>query len=124
MVTERDLICVTCPMGCALHVTLKDGQPQQINGQECKRGVAFAQEEIVAARRMLTTTVRVQKGVLPLVPVRSRTPLPRELLFKVTEILRSVVLEAPIREHEVVLANVLNSGVDIISSRDLERSDV
>ena len=123
MDAERDLICVTCPMGCAIHVTLQDGQLQQISGQACKRGAAFAQEEILAPRRILTTTVRVQNGILPLVPVRSRAPLPKEMLFKVAAILRQVVLQAPVREHQVVMANVLDSGVDIIASRALERHD-
>lgn len=120
---ERDLICVVCPMGCAIHVTLQDGQLIKISGQTCKRGVTFAQGEILAPRRVLTTTVRVENGILPLVPVRSRTPLPKELLFKVATILRQVVLQAPVREHQVVLANALESGVDIIASRTLECHD-
>jgi CxxC motif-containing protein len=118
---EKDLICVTCPMGCTIHVSLQDGQLQQINGQACKRGITFTEEEIRAPRRMLTTTVRVQNGILPLLPVRSRTPLPKDLIFQVAAILRAVVLQAPIREHQVVLANVLDSGIDIIASRALER---
>jgi CxxC motif-containing protein len=123
MDAERDLICVTCPVGCAIHVTLQDGQLKQINGQACKRGVAFTKEEILAPRRILTTTVRVQNGILPLVPVRSRAPLPKEMLLKVVAILRQVVLQAPIHEHQVVLANVFDSGVDIIASRALECQD-
>jgi CxxC motif-containing protein len=121
--SERDVICVTCPMGCALHVTLRDGQPQQISGQECKRGIAFAREEILAPRRTLTTTVRVQNGILPLAPVRSRTPLPQEILLKVAVILRQVVLQAPVNEHQVVLANALDSGVDVIASRSIGLCD-
>lgn len=107
-------------MGCAIHVTLQDGQLYKTSGQTCKRGIAFAREEILAPRRILTTTVRVENGVLPLVPVRSRTPLPKELLFKVTAILRQMVVQAPVYEHQVVLANALESGVDIIASRTLE----
>ena len=123
MNSEKDLICVTCPMGCTLHVSLQDGQLHQISGQACKRGAAFAQEELFAPRRVLTTTVRVRNGILPLVPVRSRAPLPQKMILKVVAILHKLELEAPIKEHQVVLANVLESGVDIVTSRALEASE-
>ena len=69
---------------------------------------------------MFTTTVRVRGGVLPLVPVRSREPLPKGLLFQVAGELRRMVLQAPVREHQVILADALNGGVDIIASREVE----
>lgn len=118
---DKDLICITCPMGCALHATLQNGELRHVSGQACKKGAAFAQEELLAPRRVLTTTVRVQNGILPVVPVRSRTPLPKGLLFEVVAILRRMELQAPVDEHQVVLANVLDSGVDIIASRALAR---
>jgi CxxC motif-containing protein len=116
---HRQFICVTCPVGCTLDATLEEGQLSEVQGQACRRGKAFVEEELTAPRRMLTTTVRVRGGRLPLVPVRSRTPLPKEILLQVASELRSVVLEAPVREHQVVLPDTLHSGVDIITSREV-----
>jgi CxxC motif-containing protein len=106
-------------VGCAIDAIVEDGELREISGQACKRGLAFVREELTAPKRMLTTTVRVKGGVLPLVPVRSSAALPKELLLPVVALLRQVTLEAPVREHQVVLANVFGTGIDIIASRDL-----
>ena len=120
MQEHRQFICVTCPVGCALDTVVQGDQLIEVQGQACRRGVAFVQEELAAPRRMFTTTVRVRGGVLPLAPVRSREPLPKGLLFQVAAELRRMVLQAPVREHQVVLADALHSGVDIIASRQVE----
>ena len=116
---QRHFICVTCPVGCAIEATIEDGELREITGQACKRGIALVREELTAPKRVLTTTMRVKGGALPLVPVRSTAALPKELLLPVAALLRGVALEAPVREHQVVVSNVLDSGVDIIASRDL-----
>ena len=116
---QRHFICVTCPVGCAIDATVEDGELREITGQACKRGLAFVREELTAPKRMLTTTVRVKGGILPLVPVRSTAALPKELLLPVAALLRGVALVAPVWEHQVVVSNVLDTGVDIVASRDL-----
>ncbi|MGI5917043.1 MAG: DUF1667 domain-containing protein [Anaerolineae bacterium] len=122
MLDEREFICVTCPVGCSIETVVEGQELIEIRGQACNRGVAFVKEELSAPRRMLTTTVRVEGGALPLVPVRSREPLPKEQVLDVAAALRRVVLKAPVKEHQVVLADALGTGVDIIASRDMERS--
>jgi len=51
--------------------------------------------------------------------VRSTAALPKEFLLPVAALLRGVALVAPVWEHQVVVSNVLDTGVDIIASRDL-----
>jgi CxxC motif-containing protein len=111
-------------VGCAIDATIEDGELVETEGHTCKRGVAFVREELTDPRRMLTTTVRVSGGVLPLVPVRSAEALPKGLLMAVAEKLRQVELTAPVEEHQVVLQDVLGSGVDIITSRALAQEPV
>ena len=122
MPEQRQFICVICPMGCTIHAVVEDGQLLEARGQACKRGIAFVREELNAPKRMLTTTVRVSGGKLPLVPVRSCQPLPKELLLEVAAKLREVVLEAPVREHQPVIEDVFGTGVDIITSREMARA--
>lgn len=121
MPENREFICITCPVGCTIEAVIEDGRVVEVKGQGCKRGTEFVQEELRAPKRMLTTTVRVRDGVLPLVPVRSSEPLPKEHIQSVVLGLREVELEAPVAEHQVVLANVAGTGVDIITSRALAR---
>ncbi|MBN1399705.1 MAG: DUF1667 domain-containing protein [Anaerolineae bacterium] len=117
----REFICVTCPVGCSIQATVEDDQLIAVEGQACKRGIAFVQEELSAPKRTLTTTVRVEGGALPLVPVRSTEPLPKAALFDVADLLREIVLEAPVQAGQVVLPDVLGTGVDMVTSRALPR---
>ena len=115
----RQFICVVCPVGCIIDATVEDGQLLEAHGQACKRGIAYVHEELTCPRRMLTTTVRVIGGSLPLVPVRSSKGLPKKLLLQVATRLREVVLEAPVSEHQMVIEDVFGTGVDIITSRQM-----
>lgn len=123
MAEQREFICVTCPVGCAIEATVEGQELIALHGHACERGKAFVQEELTNPRRMLTTTVRVRGGRLPLVPVRSSAPLPKGLLLEVAKALRKVELVAPVAQHQVVLENVLGTGVDIITSRPVEALD-
>jgi len=123
MADVREFICVTCPVGCTIEAVIKEGTLVETRGEACRRGVAFVEEELTAPKRMLTTTVRVRGGELPLVPVRSTEPLPKGLVPDVVARLREVELSAPVGEHQVVLADVLGTGVDIVTSRALARAD-
>jgi len=119
---QRQFICVTCPVGCTIEATVENGELVRTEGAACKRGQAFVREELTAPKRMFTSTVRVRGGALPLAPVRSSAPLPKGLLLQVAALLRRLTLEAPVVEHQVVVSNVLDTGVDIIASRDLDRA--
>lgn len=123
MPDEREVICVTCPMGCTLRAVVEGDEVIQVSGQACKRGVAFARDEILTPHRMLTTSITIRGGTLPLLPVHSRSPIPKHLLLKAATILRGVVVDAPVRLDDVVFPNILGSGVDIVASRDIGRMD-
>jgi len=123
MADVREFICVTCPVGCTIEAVINEGTLVETRGEACRRGVAFVEEELTAPKRMLTTTVRVRGGEFPLVPVRSTEPLSKGLVPDVVARLREVELSAPVGEHQVVLADVLGTGVDIVTSRALARAD-
>jgi len=119
---QREFICITCPMGCSLRATVEGGELVDVQGQACRRGIDFVREELTAPKRTLTTTVRVVGGTLPLAPVRSREPLPKGILLDVAARLRGVELAAPVAAHQVVMADALGSGVDIITTRAIPRA--
>ncbi|GAI85779.1 unnamed protein product, partial [marine sediment metagenome] len=73
----------------------------------------------VNPKRMIVTTVRVVKGLHPLVPVRSTEAIPKNKIFKVLDKLCKIELDAPVEIHQVVLSNAAGTGVDIIASRSL-----
>jgi len=119
MSENREFICVTCPVGCTIEAVIEGKELIELKGNACKRGIAFVQEEITNPRRMLTTTVQVIGGELPLAPVHSSEPLPKDLLLEAARALRVLRLSAPVQMGQVVLADILGAGVDIVASRPI-----
>lgn len=113
------IICITCPMGCTLEVTHDGATIAKVVGQACKRGVEYAQAELTDPRRMVASTVRVRGGLHPLVPVYTAARIPKPLIMALQAELRKVELVAPVRLGQVVLANALGTGVEVIASRDM-----
>lgn len=119
--TSRSLICVTCPMGCALEVTLEGEQVLAVEGQGCKRGIAYATDEISNPRRVVTTTVAVRDGVHPLLPVYTEGPIPKAKMAELVSALSRLTVAAPIKAGQVVVADALGTGVRVLASRDIAR---
>jgi len=115
----KKFLCVSCPVGCALTVAVRGTEVLQVEGNICPRGMTYARDEVANPLRTFTSTVRVKGGVLPVCPVRSRTPLPLAKVFNVTREVAKAVAEAPVTVGQVLIANVCDTGTDIIASRSL-----
>ena len=115
---SKDIRCIVCPTGCLVHVENISGE-LIIEGHSCKRGEEYAREEFVAPKRILTTTIRVDNGFLPLIPVRSDKPLPKERLQEALKQIALTKIKAPIKMGDILLKEVLGLEVNIIASRDL-----
>ena len=119
-VTTATYLCIGCPLGCRLEVDEDEaGAIVEIRGFSCKRGKEYAVQEHVDPRRVVTTTVAVDGGTLPRLPVRSAGTVPKALVRDVCRALRSVHIHAPMRMGDVVLADVLGTGVDVVATRDM-----
>jgi len=118
------LICISCPQGCALEVTVEGKTIINVDGASCKQGKEYAEMEITDPRRMIASTVRVKNGFHPLVPVYTKMPIPKNLIRNVLEELREVELTAPVVNGSVVIENVLGTGIDVITSREMPTSEM
>ena len=115
----KELICVSCPIGCAVTVTLDDNnEVVSVTGNTCKRGDSYARQECTHPERMLTSTVKVTGSRLPVVPVKSAKPVQKELLLDCMQDINRVTVQAPVHIGDVVLANILNTGVDIVATNN------
>ncbi|MHA1986916.1 MAG: DUF1667 domain-containing protein [Promethearchaeota archaeon] len=115
---SKDIRCIVCPTGCLVHVENVNGE-LIIEGHSCQRGEVYAREEFIAPSRILTTTIRVEDGFLPLLPVRSDKPLPKERLQEALKEIAVTKIKAPIKMGDVLIKNVLGLNTNIIASRDL-----
>ncbi len=114
-----EIICVACPKGCRLEARKENGEIL-VTHEGCKRGREYAVSEITDPRRMVATTVRVKKGSHPLLPVYTANPFPKDRITELLTVLRSVKVPAPVFVNQVVLADALGTGIDVIASRDIE----
>ena len=115
---EKDIICTICPTGCVMHVVGDKDKVTSITGYTCKRGLAYGESEFLAPVRTLTSTVKVENGSSILVAVRSNNPLPKDMVMDCMKEIHKVVVTAPIKRGDVIIPNILNTGVDIIASGD------
>ena len=109
----KDIICVACPMGCQISVELNDdGEILSVTGNTCKRGDAYARTECTH----LTTTVKVSGGVHPVVPVKSAKAVPKDKVKDCVKEIAKLEIKAPVKIGDVVCANILGTGVDIVAT--------
>lgn len=116
---KRSVICTSCPVGCDLTVTMVDGEIVEVEGNACKKGINYVEQEIFDPRRMVATTVKVKNGFYPLVPVYTEHPVPKPKIMDILAEIRKVEVEAPVQINDVVLKDVLGTGINVIASRDM-----
>jgi len=112
-----ELICIVCPKGCHLKVNETDFS---VTGSSCEKGTAYGSTELRNPTRTLTTTVKLLGGAIPRCPVRTGAPIPKAKLFEAMAALESVVLTAPVKVGQVVCANIVGSGADVIVTRNID----
>jgi CxxC motif-containing protein len=119
----KQLTCITCPIGCRVTVDNMDGK-YVFSGNQCKRGADFAEAELIAPMRSLTTTVRTAFPAVPVLPVRTNGEVPKG---KITEIIRElsrITITKKIGIGEIVAANAAGTGCDIIATSDILREEI
>lgn len=123
MTRTTPYLCIGCPLGCRLEVAADEaGQIVEVRGFSCKRGQEYAVQEHTAPQRMVTTTVPVRGGQSPRVPVKTRTPVPKALTLAICQALRTVVVTAPVTLGDLIVPDVLGTGVDVVATRSVARA--
>lgn len=117
--TLTHYLCIGCPLGCRLEVEEDDNAIVAIRGFSCRRGKDYAEQEHVDPRRVVTTTVHIEGSLWPRLPVRTAAAVRKEQVRAVCEFLRSVHVTAPVKTGDVIAADVLGSGIDVIACRDM-----
>jgi len=118
MSEEAKIICVACPKGCRLRIN-REGETIVVSEQGCKRGEKYAVQEMTDPRRMVASTVRIQSNSHSLLPVYTSAPIPKGKIQPLLKELRKINLKAPVKMGQVVLKDVLGTGIDVFASRDI-----
>lgn len=118
---RKILTCIGCPMGCELTVEMENGKAVSVAGYTCKRGKIYAEKEVTHPTRIVTTTVRVSGGVLPVVPVKTREDIPKDKMFECVRELGKLTVEAPVTIGQTILADAAGTGIAVIATRTVEK---
>ncbi len=116
---KRNLTCIICPMGCLMEIGLEGNTVVSVSGNSCDRGSEYARKELTNPTRTVTTTAAVSGGVLPLVPVKTAAEIPRGLVMHAMEILRRRTVPAPVARGDVIIHDILGTGVNVIACADV-----
>jgi len=112
-------LCIGCPLGCRLEVDELRGDIVEVRGFSCRLGKEFAEQEHTDPRRLVTTTVAVDGGRWPRLPVKTTATVPKAVVREVCRALTAIRVYAPVRLGDVVAHNVLGTGADVVATRDM-----
>jgi CxxC motif-containing protein len=118
MEKHQKIICITCPKGCRAQVW-QEGETIEIKGKVCKKGKPYLRQEFIEPMRILTSTVVVENSRTKRLPVRTAGAVPKKELFHCLEEMMKVRARPPIEMGQVIISNILDTGVDVIASDDL-----
>lgn len=118
---QKEYTCIICPRSCSLILEEKNGN-FIVTGNSCRRGEEYAINEFTNPVRMITTTLHVTGSNLKCLPVISSGAVPREKLKDCLEYLYQLEIKAPVKLHDVLVENILGTGISILAARDADVS--
>lgn len=59
-----EMICITCPLGCHLSIQRLSETEISVTGNRCSRGEAYAKEELLFPKRVVTSTCCAKRSRL------------------------------------------------------------
>lgn len=125
---KEELTCITCPLGCRLAAERGEDGSLAVSGNRCPRGAAYAREELLAPKRVVTATCRIAPASGPRpgdaaprrVPVKTSAPFPKERVPELLAEIYRLELPLPVARGAILLADALGSGVDLVATRSVE----
>ena len=115
----RQLTCINCPLGCQLTVEIEAGEVVRVTGNTCKRGEVYGRKEVTNPTRIVTSSVPVLGSETErMVSVKTATDIPKDKIFDVMAALRHVSVVAPVHIGDVIVADVAQTGVDIVATKN------
>jgi len=113
----KQFTCTTCPNGYSLtidEVTLK------VTGNKCPRGEAFAKNEITCPKRTICSSVRTIVPGYNVISVKTNGEIEKKLIMQAMLLLKDVIIKEKLPIGSIVIKNILNTGVDIVTTKDMK----
>lgn len=118
---KKNITCIVCPNGCQMEAEYCEETGLQIKGHRCEKGAEYGKNEFFIPKRIFTSSIKISGANRRMLPVRSDRPIPREKLMDCMKEIGRISLQAPIKEKQVIIPNILHTDANIIASMTLER---
>lgn len=119
---EKTITCINCPVGCRMTVQLNEnGHFLSVSGNTCPRGAKYAEQECTMPMRTITAVVPVAGMEVP-VSVKTSQPVPKSMIRSIMKSLSLLSVAPPVRLGQVIVHDILGTGADIISTRNIEKT--
>ena len=117
----RELICIGCPVGCLITAGRNEDGSLVITGNTCKKGEAYARNEMTAPVRTVTSMIRVRGGCGLVVPVKTAAEIPKEKIDACMEEIKGAVTDAPVKVGDILIENVAGTSVPVIATGNMQQ---
>ena len=118
---KRELVCIVCPKGCRLTVEIDENNQNgyKVSGNSCDRGAEYGVREVTNPTRVITSTVKIKNGSLRRLPVRTNGAIPKDKIFECMRVINLLEIEVPVNCGDILVENILDTGIDLIASRSM-----
>ncbi len=129
MKKRKELICISCPIGCRLEVEYDElteknsGNEDQIkvSGNRCPRGITYGREEILAPKRVVTATAPIDSKIQSRLPVKTTGPILKAYIKPLLREIYGLKLSPPVEIGEILIENYRNTGINIVATMEIPR---
>jgi len=119
----KEFTCIICPNGCDIEADIENGRVLFTEGEKCKRGITYIEQELINPQRNIATSIEVMGGHLPLASVRLTAPIPKDRIFDVMEEIKKIKIEAPVSIGQIIICDVLSLNSDVIATKEVNKAE-
>lgn len=116
----KEILCIKCDKECIISVD-KNDEVLDIGDYGCEMGKDFAKNEFESGMAILTTLVRIKGANVKVVPVKTTKQISKGIWLECSKALSRIYVGAPINIGDVVCKNILNTGVDIVCTKKINK---
>ena len=95
-------------------VTLDDGKVMKVEGNFCRRGMTYANDECTNPRRTVTSTVRCLDGTV--VSVKTENTIPKEKMLDAMAEINAAHPSGDVKIGDVIIEDVCGTGVRVVAT--------
>lgn len=117
-----EMVCIVCPNGCRLSVE-RTGDKVTVSGNKCKRGEAFAVNELTNPTRSVTTSVKTTVKGYPVISVKTDGEIPKGKIFELMNLCKQIIVTEQLPIGATVATDLFGTGVNLITTKTMEETN-